>query len=94
MAENLFLSKILQLLAILIKYGYYDDPEDIRGPLEHVLAILKDGMPSKSPENKPSLQKRKNRIYDTEFYYEDGLCYDPANSETMYERLTSLLTTS
>ncbi len=29
-------------MATLIKYGYYDDPEDIHEPLEHIFTILRE----------------------------------------------------
>jgi hypothetical protein len=36
------LAQILKLLFTLIKYGYYDDPENIHEPLQHIFKILDD----------------------------------------------------
>ena len=44
MDDNLQLSKVLEVLALLVKYGYYDDPEDV----EEVLIPLVEVMSGKS----------------------------------------------
>ena len=42
------LAQILKLLSTLIKYGYYDDPEDIHEPLQHIVAILDEQKEAKA----------------------------------------------
>ena len=46
--EHAMLAQLLKLLSTLIKYGYYDDPEDIHEPLQHIIAILDEQKEAKA----------------------------------------------
>lgn len=54
------LAQVLHLLSILIKYGYYDDPEDVHKPLQHILIILDERLDLKL-DKKPEVSKSRKK---------------------------------
>ena len=38
--DNYKLAKVLEVLALLIKYGYYDDPEDVDAVLQPLIDVM------------------------------------------------------
>lgn len=38
--ENMLLADVIQVLNLLVKYGYYDDPKDVEGVLIPLLDVL------------------------------------------------------
>ena len=41
--DNQLLTKVLEVLSLLVKYGYYDDPDDVDAVLRPLTSVL-DGM--------------------------------------------------
>lgn len=39
-AENVLLSDVIEVLNLLVKYGYYDSPEDVEDVLKPLLEVL------------------------------------------------------
>ena len=40
MSENMLLADIIEVLSLLVKYGYYDDTEDVEDVLRPLLKVL------------------------------------------------------
>ena len=38
--DNHQLAKVLEVLALLVKYGYYDDPEDVEDVLKPLVDVM------------------------------------------------------
>lgn len=38
--DNSQLAKVLEVLSLLVKYGYYDDPEDVEQVLKPLVGVM------------------------------------------------------
>lgn len=38
--DNCQLAKVLEVLSLLVKYGYYDDPEDVEKVLKPLVGVM------------------------------------------------------
>jgi inositol 1,4,5-triphosphate receptor type 1 len=81
--QNMLLAQILGVLELLVKYGYYDDPTDIKDVLKHLIAMLdgskdvseaekaKGGRRADCPANRAvfEIKKKIMKICDLFFNY-------------------------
>ena len=53
--DNNLLAEVLRVLSLLVKYGYYDDPEDVDDVLQPLTTVLKglDDLPFPASEAPP-----------------------------------------
>ena len=54
--ENWLLAEVLSVLALLVKYGYYDDPDDVNAVLRPLVDVLNGFEDLPFPESEAQLE--------------------------------------
>lgn len=60
--DNCQLAKVLEILSLLVKYGYYDDEEDVENVLKPLVGVM-NGL-TDNPFAPPSSQQHSGQLSD------------------------------
>ena len=67
--ENSLLADVIEVLNLLVKYGYYDDPKDVEAVLKPLLKVLNGftdlPFPPSKAKSVPSHHKTKGKLFNT-----------------------------
>ena len=67
--DNWLMAEVLSVLALLVKYGYYDDPDDVNAVLRPLVDVLNGFEDLPFPESEDQLQGLANIILHAYSYY-------------------------
>ena len=62
MEDNWLLVKVLDMLAILVKYGYYDSPTDVDVILERLVSILNGFTDLPAPSSDTGMKEKRTTM--------------------------------